>query len=168
MVINQCVNRIVARHPDPDAGTDVSTYGSRVGKTKTSIGTRTRRTTFSRQLSLRRGECYVFARLRIAEVAQVVLEKRLGIAQLCLLLAVLVFIGLTRGAPSAQHHPPTVHRSTREMGVRSLSFGSSADGWNPLRGRSRSPSERRGSAKAEKATGNYHLIRERCFTELVP
>ncbi|KAG8214906.1 UNC-like C-terminal-domain-containing protein [Butyriboletus roseoflavus] len=90
---------------------------------------------------------------------EVVLEKRLGIAQLCLLLAVLVFIGLTRGAPSAQHHPSTVHGSTREGGVRSLSIGSSADGWNPFGGRSRSPSER-GSTKAEKSTAIDKLFPE--------
>ena len=95
--------------------------------------------------------------LRITEAAQVVLEKRLSIAQLCLLLAVLVFIGLTRGAPSAQH-PPTLHRSTREWGVRNLSFGSSTDGWNPLRRRSRSPTEQIRNMKAEKATGDYHLL----------
>lgn len=133
-----------------------------MGKTKAAIGTRTRGTAFSRQLSLRRGECYVLVGLRTIEVAQVVLEKRLGIAQLCLLLVVLVFIGLTRGAPSAQHPPPTVHRSTHESGVRNLSFGSSTDGWNLLRGRSRSrtdqSADQSGSKKAEKTTGNYHLL----------
>ncbi|KAF8123274.1 UNC-like C-terminal-domain-containing protein [Boletus edulis] len=88
---------------------------------------------------------------------EVVLEKRLGIAQLCLLLAVLVFIGLTRGAPSAQHPPPAVPRSTREWGVRNLSFGST-DGWNPLGRRSRSPTEQSGIMRTEKATGDYHLV----------
>ena len=32
-----------------------------------------------------------------------------------------------------------MHRSTREWGVRSLSFGSSAEGWNPLKRRRRGP-----------------------------
>ena len=73
----------------------------------------------------------------------------------------LVFIGLTRGAPSPQHPPPTVHRPTHEWGVRNLSFGSSTDGWNPLRRRSRSPTEQNGNMKVEKATGDYHpLVRE--------
>ncbi|KAG9308814.1 UNC-like C-terminal-domain-containing protein [Chiua virens] len=81
---------------------------------------------------------------------EVILEKRLGIAQLCLLLAVLVFIGLTRGAPSGQH-PMPMQRSTREWGVRNLSFGSSTDAWNPLRRRSRSPAEQGSNTKAEKA-----------------
>ncbi|KAF8547292.1 hypothetical protein OG21DRAFT_1501633 [Imleria badia] len=87
---------------------------------------------------------------------EVVLEKRLSIAQLCLLLAVLVFIGLTRGAPPAQH-PPPVHRSTREWGVRNLSFGSS-DGWNPLRRRSQSSTEQRGSMKAKKSTATDNRL----------
>ncbi|KAN0088004.1 hypothetical protein V8E55_006625 [Tylopilus felleus] len=64
---------------------------------------------------------------------EVVLEKRLGITQLYLLLGVLLFIGLTRGTTPAQHPPPTMDRSTREWGVRSLNFGGSTDGWNPLR-----------------------------------
>ncbi|KAG2121548.1 UNC-like C-terminal-domain-containing protein [Suillus cothurnatus] len=55
---------------------------------------------------------------------EVTLEKRLGIAQLCLLLAVLVFIGLTRGAPSIEP-PQLITRSAREWGRRNLSFVSS-------------------------------------------
>jgi hypothetical protein len=39
---------------------------------------------------------------------QIVLEKRLGIAQLCLLLAILVFLSVTRGSPG-DFHPPRVH-----------------------------------------------------------
>lgn len=88
---------------------------------------------------------------------QVTLEKRLGIAQLCLLLAVLVFIGLTRGAP-AHHSPPTMHRSARGWNAHNLSFGSSTDGWNPLRRRSPSPTERIASAKAERTIGDDCLL----------
>ncbi|KAG2140251.1 UNC-like C-terminal-domain-containing protein [Suillus bovinus] len=71
---------------------------------------------------------------------EVTLEKRLGIAQLCLLLAVLVFIGLTRGAPSIEP-PQLVTRSAREWGRRNLSFASSnaERGSNNLLFRSRSP-----------------------------
>ncbi|KAG1739586.1 UNC-like C-terminal-domain-containing protein [Suillus lakei] len=71
---------------------------------------------------------------------EVTLEKRLGIAQLCLLLAVLVFIGLTRGAPSIEH-PQLITRSAREWGRRNLSFASSnaERGSNNLMFRSRSP-----------------------------
>ncbi|KAH0832375.1 UNC-like C-terminal-domain-containing protein [Lanmaoa asiatica] len=101
--------------------------------------------------------------LHTTKAVQVVLEKRLGIAQLCLLLAVLVFIGLTRGAPSAQHPPPTVHGLTRELGVRNLSFGSSTDGWNLPGRRSHSPTEQSGSMRAEKATGDYHLLIREAF-----
>ena len=75
----------------------------------------------------------------------------------------LVFIGLTRGAPSAQHPPSTVHRSTREWGIRNLSIGSSGDGWNPLRRHSRSPTEQIGGMKAEKASGNYHFLFREAF-----
>ena len=154
------LDRTVGLYPESNAGTDVSTDGPRVGKTKATFGTRTWRAALSSQLSLGRGTYYVLAGLRITQAVQVVLEKRLGIAQLCLLLAVLLFIGLTRGA-SAQYSPPAMHRSTRAWGVRNLSFGSNADGWNPLRRRSRSPAEEIENIKAEKATGNYNvLIRE--------
>ncbi|KAK0449470.1 UNC-like C-terminal-domain-containing protein [Armillaria borealis] len=56
---------------------------------------------------------------------EIILEKRLGIAQLCLLLAVLVFMGLTRGSRSesvADHGPLMFRRSMREWGRRHLSF----------------------------------------------
>lgn len=73
---------------------------------------------------------------------EVTLEKRLGIAQLCLLLAVLVFIGLTRGAPSIEP-PQLITRSAREWGRRNLSFVSSnaERSSNNLQFRSRSPPE---------------------------
>lgn len=73
---------------------------------------------------------------------EVTLEKRLGIAQLCLLLAVLVFIGLTRGAPSIEH-PQLITRSAREWGRRNLSFVSSngEHGSNNLSFKNRSPPE---------------------------
>ncbi|KAF8895228.1 UNC-like C-terminal-domain-containing protein [Infundibulicybe gibba] len=47
---------------------------------------------------------------------EVVLEKRLGIAQLCLLVTVLVFMGLTRGSrgESIQHVPRRLNSSVRE------------------------------------------------------
>ncbi|KAK0222162.1 UNC-like C-terminal-domain-containing protein [Armillaria fumosa] len=56
---------------------------------------------------------------------EIILEKRLGIAQLCLLLAVLIFMGLTRGSRSesmAEHGPLVFRRSMREWGRRHLSF----------------------------------------------
>ncbi|KAG0696085.1 UNC-like C-terminal-domain-containing protein [Suillus ampliporus] len=73
---------------------------------------------------------------------EVILEKRLGIAQLCLLLAVLVFIGLTRGAPSIEP-PQLTNRSAREWGRHNLSFASNNGerGWNFPKLRSRSPPE---------------------------
>ena len=87
---------------------------------------------------------------------QVIFEKRLGIAQLCLLLTVLVFMGLTRGAPSVGHSRVGISRPMREWGVRSLSFGSHTEGgWNPLRLRSRSPAAQRAGAKHEQVTGVY-------------
>ena len=99
---------------------------------------------------------------RITRAAQVVLEQRLGIAQLCLLMAVLLFIGLTRGAPA--QHPPTLHRLTREWGVRNLCFGSSTDGWNPLRRQSYSPVEEIVDMKAKKkVTGDYKFLNREAF-----
>ena len=53
------------------------------------------------------------------------MEKRLGIAQLCLLLAVLVFMGLTRGSRGEffmEHAPGQFNRSMREWSKRHLSF----------------------------------------------
>jgi hypothetical protein len=72
---------------------------------------------------------------------QIVLEKRLGIAQLCLLLASLVFMGLTRGSRGespAQHAASSVnlHRSMREWGRRNLNL--SGDWVDRFRKRSRS------------------------------
>lgn len=61
-------------------------------------------------------------------LAQIVLEKRLGIAQLCLLMAVLVFMALTRGSrgePILEHgpgHSRLFNKSMREWGQRHLSF----------------------------------------------
>lgn len=75
---------------------------------------------------------------------QIILEKRLGIAQLCLLLAVLVFIGLTRGSRGESfmyHGPVKFNKSVREWGKRHLSF--SADWRNRFKSKSRSPSPRR-------------------------
>lgn len=65
--------------------------------------------------------------------SQIILEKRLGIAQLCLMLAVLVFMGLTRGS---RGEPLIVHsqRTMREWGKRHLSF--SGD-WKTRFGRGR-------------------------------
>jgi len=65
-----------------------------------------------------------------------VLEKRLGIAQLCLLLAVLVFLSVTRGSPGEFHIPRSNSGSTdvtRGWGRRSLRL--SGD-WIPSRLRS--------------------------------
>ncbi|KAH9060156.1 UNC-like C-terminal-domain-containing protein [Lactarius vividus] len=47
---------------------------------------------------------------------EVVMEKRLGIAQLCLLLAVLVFLSVTRGSPGEFHVPPRRADAVRKWG----------------------------------------------------
>ncbi|CCM03729.1 uncharacterized protein FIBRA_05875 [Fibroporia radiculosa] len=69
---------------------------------------------------------------------EVLLEKRLGIAQLCLLLAVLVFLALTRGSRGEHYRVPALGRplTMRDWGRRTLSL--SGDWVN--RFRSRSPS----------------------------
>ncbi|KAK7050531.1 SUN domain-containing protein [Favolaschia claudopus] len=76
---------------------------------------------------------------------EIVLEKRIGIAQLLLLLAVLVFMTLTRGSRGEAVMAPSVSRSAlRAWGRRNLSLrnlGGSGD-WDwvaRLRSRSRSP-----------------------------
>ena len=68
---------------------------------------------------------------------QVILEKRLGIAQLCLLLIVLVFMALTRGSRGEYVRPPDTRMSVRDWGRRTLSF--SGDLVNRLRARSSTP-----------------------------
>lgn len=73
---------------------------------------------------------------------EVVLEKRLGIAQLCLLLIVLVFMALTRGSRGETFVPSKValrHDSLKEWGRRHLSSLSSVDWAGKLRSRSRTP-----------------------------
>jgi hypothetical protein len=86
---------------------------------------------------------------------QVVLEKRLGIAQLCLLLAVLVFMALTRGSRNepvrqAGSEGGAVRSRTsslRGWGRRTLSI--SGDWMNRFTSRSVSPS---GTRKSESST----------------
>ncbi|KAI6027799.1 UNC-like C-terminal-domain-containing protein [Pisolithus microcarpus] len=80
---------------------------------------------------------------------EVVLEKRLGIAQLCLLLAVLLFMGFTRGTPYVEQTQAGFNRPTRQWGMRTLSLGSNKEfgGWNALRLRSPSPAVQRTSAE---------------------
>ncbi|TFY63823.1 hypothetical protein EVJ58_g3013 [Rhodofomes roseus] len=73
---------------------------------------------------------------------EVVLEKRLGILQLCLLLAVLVFMALTRGSRgehASVHRVPDAGRpmGMREWGRRTLSL--SGDWVNRFRSRSPTP-----------------------------
>ncbi|KAK7025568.1 hypothetical protein VNI00_015921 [Paramarasmius palmivorus] len=56
---------------------------------------------------------------------EITLEKRLGIAQLCLLLTVLIFMALTRGSRGEslmEHAPVRFNRSMREWSRRHLSF----------------------------------------------
>ncbi|KAJ7648548.1 UNC-like C-terminal-domain-containing protein [Mycena rosella] len=78
---------------------------------------------------------------------EIVLEKRLGIAQLLLLLAVLVFMTLTRGSRGEAVMVPSVNRSAlrawgrRHLSLKSLS-GRGDDNWDwvgRLKSRSRSP-----------------------------
>ncbi|TBU22364.1 UNC-like C-terminal-domain-containing protein [Dichomitus squalens] len=68
---------------------------------------------------------------------EVILEKRLGIAQLCLLLIVLIFMALTRGSRGEYAPPPGTRASVRDWGRRTLSF--SGDLVNRLRARSSTP-----------------------------
>ncbi|KAF7374470.1 SUN domain-containing protein [Mycena sanguinolenta] len=76
---------------------------------------------------------------------EIVLEKRLGIAQLLLLLAVLVFMTLTRGSRGEAVMVPSVSRSAlrawgrRNLSLRNLSGSGDWDWVARLRSRSRSP-----------------------------
>ncbi|KAI3621196.1 sad1-unc-like c-terminal [Moniliophthora roreri] len=74
---------------------------------------------------------------------EIILEKRLGIAQLCLLLTVLVFMALTRGSRGEsvlEHGPVQFNRSMREWSRRHLSFsGDWVSRFTSSKSRSRSP-----------------------------
>ncbi|KAA1472172.1 hypothetical protein DENSPDRAFT_838372 [Dentipellis sp. KUC8613] len=89
---------------------------------------------------------------------EIVLEKRLGILQLCLLLAVLVFLGLTRGSRSelleARRGGATM---MREWGRRNLSL--SGDWVNRFRGRSRSLTPSPGDSTPVATEGNDDKVR---------
>ncbi|KAL0064276.1 hypothetical protein AAF712_008720 [Marasmius tenuissimus] len=79
---------------------------------------------------------------------EIILEKRLGIAQLCLLLTVLVFMAVTRGSPvenPAMHGPARFSKSSmREWSRRHLSLSFSGDWVSRLTSsRSRSPTKQR-------------------------
>ncbi|OSC98017.1 hypothetical protein PYCCODRAFT_1454608, partial [Trametes coccinea BRFM310] len=76
---------------------------------------------------------------------EVVLEKRLGIAQLCLLLTVLVFMALTRGSRGEVVYP--ARGTVRDWGRRTLSF--SGDWVNRLRTRSSTPPRKEGQKPGE-------------------
>ncbi|KAI5996010.1 hypothetical protein F5J12DRAFT_958574 [Pisolithus orientalis] len=107
---------------------------------------------------------------------EVVLEKRLGIAQLCLLLAVLVFMGFTRGAPYVEQSQADFNRSARQWGTRPLGLGSNKElgGWNPLRLRSLSPTVQRNGAEkmpgseARMAFPSSTSQRQPSFIDLTP
>ena len=86
------------------------------------------------------------------------LEKRLGIAQLCLLLAVLVFLSVTRGSPGEFHIPRSNSGSTdvtRGWGRRSLRL--SGD-WFPSRLRSASSGAPSGSQGSHTPTTSNRII----------
>ncbi|KAG7090366.1 hypothetical protein E1B28_009486 [Marasmius oreades] len=76
---------------------------------------------------------------------EIVLGKRLGIAQLCLSLTVLIFMALTRGLrgeimPALKYRPRSFSRSVREWSRRHLSLSVSGDWVSRLTSsRSRSP-----------------------------
>ncbi|KDQ62107.1 hypothetical protein JAAARDRAFT_44619 [Jaapia argillacea MUCL 33604] len=101
---------------------------------------------------------------------EVVLEKRLGIAQLCLLLAVLVFMGLTRGSRGEallDHGPSLLRKGTkesssgmREWGKRTLSF--SGDWVSRFRSRSPEPVGN-GNVPAVKGTPGHSMTEKLAF-----
>lgn len=89
------------------------------------------------------------------------LEKRLGIAQLCLLLAVLVFMGLTRGSRGEtwlEHGDATVklNKSMKEWSRRHLSF--SGDWANRFRSRSPTPQRATRSPDLGKGEDSYSFF----------
>ncbi|KIK69863.1 hypothetical protein GYMLUDRAFT_90851 [Collybiopsis luxurians FD-317 M1] len=84
---------------------------------------------------------------------EIVLEKRLGIAQLCLLLAVIIFMGLTRGSRGeslVEHGHLRLNRSMREWSRRHLSFSGDWVSRFTANSRSQSPSLR--TAKTPRVT----------------
>ncbi|KAF5382602.1 hypothetical protein D9615_002748 [Tricholomella constricta] len=104
-----------------------------IGKAQSQMYQRTVRDWEKRQQQLQMDYGELLARVEYLS-DEIVLEKRLGIAQLCLLLAVLVFMGLTRGS-RGDDQPVRFNKSMREWGKRHLSF--SGDWTTRFRGRSR-------------------------------
>lgn len=91
---------------------------------------------------------------------EIVLEKRLGIAQLCLLMAVLVFMGLTRGSrgePLMEHAPVIFNKSMREWSRRHLSFSGDWVSRLTNKSRSSSPAEQKTSAKETDINAKYEF-----------
>ncbi|KAI0320970.1 UNC-like C-terminal-domain-containing protein [Amylostereum chailletii] len=86
---------------------------------------------------------------------EITLEKRLGIAQLCLLLAVLVFLSLTRGSrndlPRSTRPRVPGPVSMKEWGKRNLSLSFSSDWVSRLRARSLTPAPQDARAAAPTA-----------------
>ncbi|GLB38602.1 putative sad1 / UNC-like C-terminal [Lyophyllum shimeji] len=114
-----------------------------IGKAQSQMYQRTVRDWEKRQQQLQMDYGELMARVEYLS-DEIVLEKRLGIAQLCLLLAVLVFMGLTRGSRGDQR-PVQFNRAMREWGRRHLSF--SGDWTTRFRGRGRSGSDARETPK---------------------
>ncbi|CAA7261538.1 unnamed protein product [Cyclocybe aegerita] len=82
---------------------------------------------------------------------EIVMEKRLGVAQLCLLLAVLVFLGLTRGSRPdnfQSHGSVKVNSSMREWGRRHFTL---SNDWTN-RFKSKAPSESKRSKRSSSAS----------------
>ncbi|KAJ3747670.1 UNC-like C-terminal-domain-containing protein [Lentinula detonsa] len=96
---------------------------------------------------------------------EITLEKRLGIAQLCLLLAVIVFIGLTRGSRGeslVEHGPLRFNRSMRDWSRRHLSFsGHWVSKFTANSSRSTSPPRTAKSPKIDGAPPQVNLDDER-------
>ncbi|KAJ7599883.1 UNC-like C-terminal-domain-containing protein [Mycena floridula] len=86
---------------------------------------------------------------------EIVLEKRLGIAQLCLLMAVLVFMGLTRGSrgePLMEHGPVMFNKSMKDWSRRHLNFSGNWVRRFTSQSRSRSPVNRHPEDEKEEAS----------------
>ena len=92
-----------------------------MGETKTTTSNGAQRIHDSSRISVGRGEKHVMTLILEIEfqVPKVALEKRVGIAQLCLLLLVLIFMALTRGSrgkpPLIRHDGAANTKSSKDQ-----------------------------------------------------
>ncbi|KAH9480378.1 hypothetical protein JR316_0006976 [Psilocybe cubensis] len=98
---------------------------------------------------------------------EIILEKRLGVAQLCLLLAVLIFLGLTRGSRAEaiiDHGSHRLNQSVREWGKRH--FKLSGDWAGRFKGKDAVNTEKQSSSSRSRSRSRSRSTTSRSQTPM--